>query len=62
MSSRCLACDKRFSDEELLIADDFCKKCLRETFGVTSYKAPVTEDSDFGDLNDEFKSSDLGDI
>lgn len=48
MSSRCLACDERFTDEELLRADDLCKKCLHMTFGDTSYQVEIslTEEDD----------------
>lgn len=48
---RCLACDKVFSDTELLIGDDFCKKCLRDTFGDTSWITELTA------LDDEVKDN-----
>jgi len=32
IAARCMACDKLFSEEELLIEDDLCKKCLSTTY------------------------------
>ncbi len=30
--SRCQACDTLFTTEEILVADDFCRKCLDATY------------------------------
>ena len=43
---RCKACNKRFTDLELLIGDDLCRYCLNVTFGDTTAKEVITQDSD----------------
>ena len=32
--TRCLACNTLFTDEEELVGDDFCRRCLIATFGT----------------------------
>ena len=52
-SSRCLACDKPFNDEEILVADDLCRKCLRATYGDDQYDFKTFGDDYLEDQEDE---------
>jgi len=49
--SRCMACNARFTDEELLIADDLCKKCLGSTYESSMFSSST--DDYYGDQEDE---------
>ncbi len=36
MTSRCRACNTLFTEEEEVVADEFCRRCLVATFGTES--------------------------